>query len=78
MRTLHPFHGGIHPADHKSESTQLGIAVAPLPARLVIPLRQHSGSPAKPLVDVGDQVLKGQMIGAVRKADVAAFLDGRL
>ncbi|MFA5242445.1 MAG: electron transport complex subunit RsxC [Sulfuricella sp.] len=64
MRTLYPFHGGIHPAEHKSESTRLGVAVAPLPARLVVPLRQHSGSPAKAVVSAGDQVLKGQMIGA--------------
>jgi electron transport complex protein RnfC len=64
MRTLYPFHGGIHPSEHKSESTRQGIAVAPLPARLVVPLRQHSGSPAKALVSAGDQVLKGQMIGA--------------
>ncbi|MBZ0105914.1 MAG: electron transport complex subunit RsxC [Sulfuricella denitrificans] len=64
MRPLFPFHGGIHPAEHKSPSTQHGIAVAPLPARLVVTLRQHSGSPASPVVAVGDQVLKGQLIGA--------------
>ncbi len=63
MRTLHPFNGGIHPAEHKSESTRQGIALAPLPARLIVPLRQHNGNPAKPVVAVGDQVLKGQMIG---------------
>lgn len=63
MRTLFPFHGGIHPAEHKSQSTQQSILVAPLPARLVVLLRQHSGSPAKPVVAVGDQVLKGQVIG---------------
>jgi len=63
MRTLHPFNGGIHPPEHKNESTQQGIALAPLPARLIVPLRQHNGNPAKALVGVGDQVLKGQMIG---------------
>ncbi len=40
------------------------IASAPLPARLVIPLQQHIGQRAKPLVEVGDKVLKGQMICA--------------
>ncbi|MDD5403262.1 MAG: electron transport complex subunit RsxC [Sulfuricella sp.] len=64
MRTLHPFHGGIHPPEHKSQSTRQGIAAAPLPARLVVPLRQHNGNPARPVVAVGDHVLKGQMIGA--------------
>lgn len=63
MRTLETFHGGIHPPQHKDESTQRPIAVAPLPSRLVVPLQQHIGSPAKPLVQPGDHVLKGQMIG---------------
>ncbi len=63
MRTLYPFHGGVHPVEHKRESTQLGSAIAPLPLHLVIPLRQHGGNPAKPVVSAGDQVLKGQRIG---------------
>src|SRR3989338_7391481 len=63
MRTLYQFHGGIHPPGHKTQSTQCGIARAPLPSRLVIPFRQHAGEPSRPLVRVGDQVLKGQLIG---------------
>ena len=63
MRSLHPFNGGVHPAEHKAESTRQGIAHAPLPTRLIVPLRQHNGSPAKPVVAAGDLVLKGQMIG---------------
>jgi len=64
MRTLHKFHGGVHPPEHKTESSRLPIAAAPLPQRLVVPLRQHIGNPAIPIVKVGDHVLKGQMIGA--------------
>ncbi|BAN35791.1 RnfABCDGE type electron transport complex subunit C [Sulfuricella denitrificans skB26] len=64
MRTLHKFHGGVHPPDHKTESNRLPIAAAPLPQRLIVPLRQHIGTPATPIVKVGDPVLKGQMIGA--------------
>ncbi|MEJ2140618.1 MAG: hypothetical protein P8Y61_14475, partial [Gammaproteobacteria bacterium] len=30
--------------------------------RLAIPIEQHVGSPARPVVNVGDQVLKGQVI----------------
>jgi len=64
VNTLSTFNGGVHPPQHKTESNRLPIAVAPLPRRLVVPLRQHIGEPANPLVQVGDAVLKGQMIGA--------------
>ncbi|MHB1592286.1 MAG: hypothetical protein ACYCTW_12265, partial [Sulfuricella sp.] len=40
MKTLHKFHGGVHPPEHKTESSRLPIAVAPLPQRLIVPLRQ--------------------------------------
>ena len=63
MRVLHTFHGGVHPDEHKQESTTLPIAQAPLPTQLIVPLHQHLGQRAKPLVQVGDKVLKGQMIG---------------
>jgi electron transport complex protein RnfC len=63
-RILHTFKGGVHPAGHKSVSNGRPIHAAPLPQKLVIPLRQHMGNPAKPVVNVGDRVLKGQMIGA--------------
>ena len=63
MRTRHKFHGGVHPPEHKTESNRVPIAAAPLPHRLVVPLRQHIGNPATTIVKVGDHVLKGQMIG---------------
>jgi electron transport complex protein RnfC len=62
-RALHKFNGGIHPAQHKRESTANPIAIAPLPLHLVVPFHQHIGNRAKPIVQVGDTVLKGQMIG---------------
>jgi electron transport complex protein RnfC len=64
MRTTNKFHGGVHPPEHKSESSRLPIAAAPLPKHLIVPLRQHIGNPATPIVKVGDHVLKGQMIAA--------------
>ncbi len=64
MRTPYKFHGGVHPPEHKTESSRLPIAAAPLPQCLIVPLRQHIGNPAKPMVKVGDHVLKGQMIAA--------------
>ncbi len=62
-RELHTFRGGVHPPEHKSESNSRPVHAAPLPKKLVIPLRQHLGNPAKAVVSVGDRVLKGQMIG---------------
>jgi electron transport complex protein RnfC len=63
-RELFTFKGGVHPPDHKTESNARPVHAAPLPRKLVIPLRQHIGNPAKPVVEVGDRVLKGQLIGA--------------
>ena len=63
-RELFKFKGGVHPPEHKAESNSRPIHAAPLPRKLVIPLRQHIGNPAKPVVSVGDRVLKGQVIGA--------------
>ncbi|WP_339487567.1 electron transport complex subunit RsxC [Pseudomonas sp. EL_65y_Pfl2_R95] len=54
--------GGIHPPERKDLSNQTPIQPAPLPARLILPLNQHIGAPAEPVVNVGDAVLKGQLI----------------
>jgi len=40
------------------------VRQALLPELLILPLQQHIGEIAKPLVSAGDQVLKGQMIAA--------------
>lgn len=59
----HLFFGGVHPADRK-ELTGRGIpAPAPIPAQVVIPLRQHIGAPCTPLVKPGDTVGLGQKLG---------------
>jgi Na+-translocating ferredoxin:NAD+ oxidoreductase subunit C len=64
MRKLHRFHGGVHPPTNKTQSTQTPIAQLHLPQRLVIALHQHAGGNAtRPVVQVGDRVLKGQLIG---------------
>jgi electron transport complex protein RnfC len=63
MRPLYTFHGGIHPPSNKTQSTRLAIAHAPLPSKLIVPFHQHAGEAAKPVVQAGDHVLKGQLIG---------------
>ncbi|RYY04314.1 MAG: electron transport complex subunit RsxC [Gammaproteobacteria bacterium] len=54
--------GGIHPPENKTQSTQLPLGSLPIPPQLIIPLNQHIGAPAKPVVRVGDKVLAGQLI----------------
>lgn len=59
---VHGFHGGLHLNEHKNESTGRPIRPAALPSRIILPLQQHIGAPAKPLVEVGDYVYRGQMV----------------
>lgn len=58
------FHGGIVMAHHKRLCTAGSIRAAALPETLYIPLSQHEGKPADPLVAAGERVLKGQVIAA--------------
>lgn len=53
--------GGIHPPENKL-SAGLGIEILPLPQSVNIPLSQHLGMPAKPVVNKGDTVKAGQLI----------------
>jgi len=64
MRKLHHFHGGMKLQGHKSESLVQDLQQASLPPQLFLPLKQHIGEHNKPLVDVGDRVLKGDLIAA--------------
>jgi electron transport complex protein RnfC len=65
---LWTFHGGLHLPDHKRESTGQPVRPAALPARLWLPLQQHIGEPAEPVVAVGDRVLKGQLLARPKGA----------
>lgn len=56
------FHGGIHPVTNKSATSDKPIKRPFVPARVVLPVLQHVGSPAEPIVSVGDIVSVGQMI----------------
>ncbi|MBN2010668.1 electron transport complex subunit RsxC [candidate division KSB1 bacterium] len=57
------FKGGVHPPENKAFSDNKVIEKLPLPERVVIPLAQHIGAPAEPIVSVGDEVKTGQKIG---------------
>lgn len=56
--------GGIHPPEHKDQSLRLPLGSVPLPPQLVVPVSQHIGEPATPVVSVGERVLTGQLIAA--------------
>ena len=53
--------GGIHPPENKL-SSNAGIKVLPVPEVVSIPISQHLGVPAKPVVEKGDEVKVGQLI----------------
>ena len=66
MRKVFNFHGGIHPPENKLQSVGHPIMTAAIPPELTLPLSQHIGAPATPVVAVGDKVLKGQMVAAAK------------
>jgi electron transport complex protein RnfC len=70
---IHKFHGGVHPDGHKQLSTTSPIAKLAIPQKLVLPLRQHVGYIPKVKVQVGDHVLKGQML-AEAEGNVSAAI----
>lgn len=67
------FNGGVHPPENKSQSTQLPIGQLTLPSTLVLPLRQHVGNIPKVKVNVGDKVLKGQLLAEAEGTVSAAI-----
>ncbi|MCO8144595.1 electron transport complex subunit RsxC [Rhodovulum tesquicola] len=63
---LFSFKGGIHPETCKFLSADCAIEDMPIPALIRVPLQQHIGVEAEPVVARGDLVLKGQLIGKAR------------
>ena len=55
-------HGGIRIPAHKTIAREKTVTM-PAPELCVIPLRQSSGAPCRPLVKQGDRVYRGQKIG---------------
>ena len=55
-------HGGIHPTDNKDLTANNPIETLPIPAKLIIPVKQHIGAPCTPVVKIGDLVKKGQVL----------------
>ncbi len=56
------FRHGIHPEEHKHETEHLDVERMPFVDRYVLPLSQHAGAPARPVVRPGEQVRRGQTV----------------
>jgi electron transport complex, RnfABCDGE type, C subunit len=50
------FYGGVHPPSCKNLTSDGAIKRVFVPKRVVLPLSQHTGSPAEPVVKAGDAV----------------------
>jgi len=57
------FQGGTHPPEFKELAEGKQIEELPLPDEVFIPLIQHIGAPCQPVVEKGDEVTTGQIIG---------------
>jgi len=78
---LRTFRGGIHPADMKELSKHADIEIAPLPDVVHILMQQHIGAPCKPVVEKGDLVKTGQVVGEAQgfvSASVHASVTGEV
>jgi len=78
---LPTFKNGIHPEESKHFTESLPIEILPEPEEVFIPLQQHIGAPCKPLVEVGDMVKVGQVIGstdAYVSSPVHATINGKV
>jgi electron transport complex protein RnfC len=75
------FKGGIHPPENKHITEEFQFTNLSIPQLCYVPLQQHIGAPAKPVVEVGDSVEEGQLIGAAEgfvSANVHAPIPGKV
>lgn len=56
------FAHGIHPPQAKDETRDLPIKQFPFAPVMIVPLSQHIGKPAVPVVREGQEVFRGQPI----------------
>jgi electron transport complex protein RnfC len=72
--------GGVHPAENKITADR-PIQVLPPPGTVSIPISQHIGTPAVPVVERGEQVKTGQVIaktGGFVSANIHATVSGKI
>ena len=56
------FYGGIHPESFKNLTSDGALKRVHIPKKVVLPLSQHTGGPAEPIIKIGDNVTVGQLI----------------
>jgi electron transport complex protein RnfC len=59
-------HGGIYPVEHKELTASKPIRRLPFAPLLAVPLAQHKGAPAVPVVKPGQEVVRGEPIAHAR------------
>ncbi|MBD3347348.1 MAG: electron transport complex subunit RsxC [Chitinivibrionales bacterium] len=75
------FKGGVHPSHCKDQTASLNIETLPAPEKVIIPLSQHIGAPAKIAVKRDDMVKIGQVLGEAGgfvSAPVHASVSGKV
>ncbi len=75
------FRGGVHPREYKGITEELPFTNFSVPHTCCIPLQQHIGAPAKPVVEAGDYVSEGQLIGEAQglvSANVHSSIPGKV
>ncbi|MEN8133560.1 MAG: RnfABCDGE type electron transport complex subunit C, partial [Pseudomonadota bacterium] len=88
------FPHGVHPPDKKSDINHLPIQRFPFAPVMVIPLSQHMGKPAIPIVREGQEVIRGQLIcradgfysvpihapasGTIKRIDLVPTISGKM
>ncbi len=78
---LRGFKGGIHPPENKKFSGGKEFSYISVPHTCFIPLQQHLGKPAKPVVEEGQSVEEGQLIAeadGVISANVHSSIPGKV
>ncbi len=75
------FYGGIYPDERKELTEKMPIELLPAPDVVIIPMQQHAGACAEPVVKKGERVKKGQIIGKANgfvSANVHASVSGEV
>ena len=62
LLTRNTFRHGVHPPEMKDDTSHLSIRRFPFAPMLIVPLSQHLGKPARPVVRAGQEVIRGQVI----------------